>query len=399
MLKSPFPCDNILFVLAAVVGHYFVVDNVFVHGLLPLAPITLRPSIRQGAPAASRVVPLSPVLSSSSSDILEEDGDPVASHDELENLVSRKLISPLVQAKSDWQGVFQTTWHFGLIVVAASLVPGPLSTLSMAFVSGFLFTGLHECVHRTAFRRAWLNAALAHIFGFLCLRPAAHYRYYHVQHHKYTGNRDLDSELLPGSFLDLPVDTVGGYVVYLTGIPFWIDAVKTTVQHACGKCNEIYLPTAKARRHVANEARIYFALYSSLAVLGFYVPLLGRSLMRFWVVPAILGQPFLRFYLLAEHRGRATTPVIYENTRTMATNWFYRKLAWNMPYHMEHHAWPSVPFHKLPRAHELLLNATADQTKLLGREEQIVSGETGYLKFHVNFVRKLLETPKQFKVS
>lgn len=25
-----------------------------------------------------------------------------------------------------------------------------------------------------------------------------------------------------------------------------------------------------------------------------------------------------------------------------------------MPYHVEHHAWPNVPFHKLQAAHELV---------------------------------------------
>ncbi len=27
-------------------------------------------------------------------------------------------------------------------------------------------------------------------------------------------------------------------------------------------------------------------------------------------------------------------------------------LMWNMPYHAEHHAYPSVPFHALPSLHE-----------------------------------------------
>ena len=29
-----------------------------------------------------------------------------------------------------------------------------------------------------------------------------------------------------------------------------------------------------------------------------------------------------------------------------------RLFAWNMPYHAEHHAYPAVPFHALPRLHE-----------------------------------------------
>jgi len=339
--------------------------------------------------------------------ILEDDGDPIASRDQLDTLVPRRMITPLVKAKSDKQGSMQVLWHFGLLVISANLIPATwLSTLVTAFVSSFFFAGLHECVHRTAFRTPVWNDIWAHIFGFLCVRPAAHYRYYHWQHHKYTGNTDLDAELLPGSFLDFPVDTIGGYFVYLSGIPFWMDAIFTTVRHARGRCSEIYLVTDRARRHVTTEARWYSTMYAGLAGLGLSSPIVGGFLWRFWVLPALLGQPFLRFYLLTEHRGRADTSIITENTRTMVTNRLYRKMAWNMSFYQEHHAWPSVPFHRLAHAHELLVNATpaaaaattttitttkqTDERSELEAGEQIASGTKGYLYFHAKFLQSLL---------
>ena len=42
------------------------------------------------------------------------------------------------------------------------------------------------------------------------------------------------------------------------------------------------------------------------------------------------------------------------NTRTTITNPAIRALAWNMPYHTEHHVYPAVPFHALPAAHQLI---------------------------------------------
>eukprot|EP00977_Amphora_coffeiformis_P018635 scaffold6615_cov172-Amphora_coffeaeformis.AAC.8 len=381
-------------------------DNL-THGFTPTLPLT-RHHGRVVVPVSHPEhggVPRTCMFSSAAM-ILQDDGDPVASRDQLDALVPRRFITPLVNSKSDRKGLQQVAWHGGLLVASAVLIPVPwLSLLAMAFVSSFFFAGLHECVHRTAFRSAIWNDIWAHVFGVLCLRPAAHYRYYHWQHHKYTGNKDLDAELLPGSFLDFPVDTLVRYFIYLSGIPFWIDAVTTTVRHACGKCPEIYLATEKARRHVTQEARGYLALYVGLAGLGLALPALGRFCMRFWVLPALLGQPFLRFYLFAEHRGRANTPVITENTRTMDTNWLYRKLAWNMIFHQEHHAWPSVPFHKLPQMHELLVNATATTTfttsssannqteerSVLEPGEQIASGNQGYLHFHGKFLQSLLQ--------
>ena len=40
------------------------------------------------------------------------------------------------------------------------------------------------------------------------------------------------------------------------------------------------------------------------------------------------------------------------NTRTMKTNPVVRWLAWQMPYHCEHHTFPSVPFHALHLAYD-----------------------------------------------
>ena len=49
-------------------------------------------------------------------------------------------------------------------------------------------------------------------------------------------------------------------------------------------------------------------------------------------------------------------------SRTTYTNFFMRLLAWNMPFHAEHHAFPALPFHALPKANRLVqdqLGATA----------------------------------------
>ena len=88
-----------------------------------------------------------------------------------------------------------------------------------------------------------------------------------------------------------------------------------------------------------------------------------------WLLPLALGQPFLRLFLLAEHGRCPAVADMFANSRTTFTGWLIRKLAWNMPYHAEHHAYPTVPFHRLPDLHRL--------TKPHLRET-----ERGYLRFH-----------------
>lgn len=262
------------------------------------------------------------------------------------DFIDKSDLQPLLK-KSNAHGFSQVAFHALCAAAAAS------STLWLAFVSSFFFCGLHETVHRTAFANKFLNDAFADVFGLLTLRPARHYRYYHIQHHRHTGNPELDSELQPGSWLDFPITGLFSYLFYLSGVPFWMDAVSSTIRHAIGNSSEIYLTTATARRTVTAESRCYLFAYSVLGYLSLQFIGLRLALLRYWIVPAFLGQPFLRFYLLAEHRGKPNSPLIHENTRTLKTSWLYSKLAWQMTWHKEHHAWPSVPFWNLSRVHEM----------------------------------------------
>ena len=96
----------------------------------------------------------------------------------------------------------------------------------------------------------------------------------------------------------------------------------------------------------------------------------------YWLAPALLGQPALRLYLLAEHTGCPETPDMLRNSRTTRSNALVRWLAWNMPYHAEHHAFPGVPYHGLPALHARLKDHIAVQSP-------------GYLAFHRAFLRTL----------
>lgn len=377
-----------------------------------------------------------------------EKADPVASVDALDCLIPRSEIRFLTRQKSNSQGWMQIAWHFGwlAIMAAASPVMDLLSAMGMAWVSAFYFCGLHETVHRTAFRSRFWNDFWAQVFGILTFRPARHYWYYHWQHHRYTGNPKLDSELQPGSWLDMDIQTPGGYILYLSGIPFWIDAIgNNLIRHAKGSCPEVYLESSsssessppstqtqtknktktknnKAQAQVIWEARLYLLVYGALATAASCSTSMRSSLFRFWILPALLGQPILRGYLLGEHHGRKQSPIIYENTRTMQTNGWIRRFAWNMPYHLEHHAWPAIPFWKLPEVHSLLENqitrrstttngskdtSPAPDEKRFGEDssswwdqgeeemlsstnEEPMNGRDGYLRFNWKYFRSLI---------
>ena len=73
-----------------------------------------------------------------------------------------------------------------------------------------------------------------------------------------------------------------------------------------------------------------------------------------WIVPVLIGQPVLRIYLLAEHGDAPHVANMLANSRTTFTTALVRFLAWNMPYHAEHHSMPMVPFHQLPALHRAM---------------------------------------------
>tara|TARA_B100000686_G_C16349488_1_gene742084 strand:+ start:161 stop:448 length:288 start_codon:yes stop_codon:yes gene_type:complete len=91
----------------------------------------------------------------------------------------------------------------------------------------------------------------------------------------------------------------------------------------------------------------------------------------------IIGQPFLRFFLLAEHGLCDLTADMTKNSRTIRTNLLVRFFMWEMNYHSEHHSTPGIPFHKLQEYQNKVKNKGKYQ-------------ELGYFNFHKKYLIQLL---------
>jgi fatty acid desaturase len=210
----------------------------------------------------------------------------------------------------------------------------------------FLFTPLHESIHGTAFRTPWINTLVAEVAGFLLLLPPRYFRYFHFAHHRYTQDPARDPELevpKPQGWLH--------YVFHLSGLPYWKSALGGLFNRAMERKIGAYVPSPAVPKLVL-EARLYLLAYGLAAFAG--VGLGAWFMLYLWVVPALLGQPFLRAYLLAEHAACPLVADMLANTRTTFCNRAIRFLAWNMPHHTAHHALPTVPFHHLPQLTNLL---------------------------------------------
>jgi fatty acid desaturase len=227
-----------------------------------------------------------------------------------------------------------------IIMIAGNSLVWGVALLVYAVALMFLFCLEHEAIHGTAFRSSRLNLTVAEVAGLPLLLPPRYFRYFHFAHHRHTQDQARDPELASPK-----PQNCADYLIYLSGLPYWTAAVKGLVRHALGKTREDFIPPS-GRAKVIAEARVYIALYVTLA---------GASLwfnwtwaLELWVLPGLLGQPFLRAYVLAEHAACPLVSDMLANSRTTYTNAAVRFLAWNMPYHAAHHAVPTVPFHRLP---------------------------------------------------
>lgn len=259
---------------------------------------------------------------------------------------------------SNAQGLLHLAGHLALIAVMGGLilagVPGwPLLLVPQGIALVFLFTLEHECTHRTPFAAPALNDWVGRICGVLLLLPFEWFRYFHLAHHRWTNLPGQDPELEG----EKP-ETLRAWLIHVSGLPYWFAMAKVTLSLAIGRGEAPYLP-APALPRIRAEARVLILIYALvLASLPIWT-----GLFWIWLLPVLLGQPFLRLYLLAEHGDCPRVANMLENTRTTYTTALVRFLAWNMPYHVEHHSYPAVPFHQLPNLHKALkahLKVTAE---------------------------------------
>ncbi len=267
--------------------------------------------------------------------------------------VINKAQMKALSARSDQKGLAQLAGHLLLLAVTSSLVwlsYGSWLLLPAMVAQGivlvFLFAPLHETIHRTAFRGRLLNDGLAKVCGLVLFLPPDYFRAFHFAHHRHTQDPARDPELASPK-----ADTLGQYLVYITGIPYWMRQLSTLAAHAFDRVEAPFI-TPGLRATVVREARLYLLAYGML--FGLSLVFSSPVLLVGWWLPVILGQPALRLYLLAEHTGCPEVPDMLANSRTTLTTPAVRFLAWNMPFHVEHHAYPALPFHALPQAHELI---------------------------------------------
>jgi fatty acid desaturase len=263
-----------------------------------------------------------------------------------------------LSAKSNAPGAARALSHFGAIGLTGTLLwivmnrYGELFAVPLILVQGylvaFLFMPVHEAAHRTVFRTKFLNTVLGHLSALTIMYPYEYYTLFHWDHHRFTQDPERDPELM---FATVPTSDTQLAIAY-SGIVYLFKRTRLMFRHALtGEVVVPWIPENK-RAMVVREARAYVGVYLVLLVAS--VALSSTLLLWVWLIPLVVGQWFLRPYLFAEHTGCDHTRSAFENTRTTYTGQLMKWFTWNMPFHVEHHAYPSVPFHALPKLNEII---------------------------------------------
>ena len=297
------------------------------------------------------------------------------------NLVPQELLQRLQPRRND-TGLVYFSAHLMTLLATGALVYQAQGTgwwYLAIFLHGVvivhLFAPFHEATHKTAFASQKLNTLIAGFSGLMIIIPPQYFTMEHAAHHTYTQHPEKDPESIPMS------GYYWGYLYYASAIPYFQGVIKNLSRLPLGKfsSSELAFIPERHRETVVRETRFMVVFYFGLLV--FSVTLQTWEVFWYWLMPRIVAEPLMRLIRISEHASCEWVADFRKNTRTTITLNPVRWLAWNMPFHAEHHAVPNLPFHALPALH----------LELAPHLEHV---DQGYLASHGNLLRKLLH--KQF---
>ncbi|HEY5206353.1 MAG TPA: fatty acid desaturase, partial [Roseiarcus sp.] len=88
------------------------------------------------------------------------------------------------------------------------------------------------------------------------------------------------------------------------------------------------------------------------------------------------------------------------NARTVYMNPIFRFLYWNMNYHVEHHIFPTVPYHALPKLHQAIkADCPTPYPSSIAAYREIIPTLRRQLKEPTYFVRRELPSSAHPEVT
>jgi fatty acid desaturase len=306
--------------------------------------------------------------------------------------VPRKDMKALM-AREDGPAIRDTLILYGLMIalaaVAIALWPSWWSA-PFFLAYGVLYGSAsdsrwHECGHGTAFRTPWMNDAVYHIASFMIVRNPVTWRWSHARHHTDTYIVGRDPEIAVMRPPDL-----ARLVLNFFGL---IDAWKgwgRMLLNASGRLDPeeaTFIPDSEKPK-VVRVARVWVAIYAAVIALA----VVTQSILPLMLVglPRLYGAWHHVMTGILQHGGLADNVTDHRlNSRTVLMNPISRFIYWNMNYHIEHHMFPMVPYHRLPELHaKIAQDLPAPSPSILAAYAEMVPVLFRQLRYQDVFLRR-----------
>jgi fatty acid desaturase len=271
--------------------------------------------------------------------------------------IGRKELKELMR-RSDGPAIRDTVIWLGLLALSGGggcFLWGSWWTVPCFIVYGVLYGSAsdsrwHECGHGTAFKTRWMNDAIYQLACFMILREPTVWRWSHTRHHTDTIIVGRDPEIA----VMRPAD-VAALILNIFALKNTFRAFRQLFLHAGGRLDAeeaSFIPDREQQR-VYRVARLYLLIFMLVLVTcvasGSILPAMLVGL------PTLYGSWLQLIFGLTQHAGLDEDVLDHRlNSRTVMMNPLFRFLYWNMNYHIEHHMFPTVPYHALPKLHELI---------------------------------------------
>lgn len=208
----------------------------------------------------------------------------------------------------------------------------------------------HECGHGTAFKTPWMNRVVYEIASFMIMRNSATWRWSHARHHTdtYIVGRDPEIAVMRPPELAKVILNFFGVLDVLHFIP-------TIIRNAISgptPAEKTFVPESEWPK-VQRVALVHVPIYAATIAFAVWM----QSILPLMVIglPRLYGAWHHVMTGLLQHGGLADNVIDHRlNSRTVLMNPISRFIYWNMNYHVEHHMFPMVPYHALPRLHEVI---------------------------------------------
>ena len=241
----------------------------------------------------------------------------------------------------------------------------PLLWICQGFLLSCFFDAAHECIHNNFSSSTQLNRLAGTLWLLPVLTNFSQYKCYHLEHHKHT-KVSGDPEI-PIFF-----SSIREYLSSFLRATF-VAHIRTSIEMTLGQM-PIYVRSENTRRDIHLNT---LALFLWLVCMITCTILFWRYTVLLYWCPLLFVYPIGLFTVTLEHYGCDEGSCLLSNTRSISSNFLFRSLVWNGNYHAEHHAYPSIPAHNLPRLHALIGKHFKYQ-------------ESSYILFHFKLIKRLL---------